>query len=64
MRRYQMSLDDVVEYEDDDEDDENEAIADIETQVDYWGEDSLTENQQALYRGYITFQQYMKLENE
>ena len=59
-----MSLDDVVEYEDDDEDDENEAIADIETQVDYWGEDSLTENQQALYRGYITFQQYMKLENE
>ena len=52
---YKMSLDEIDEYE------EREIIA---AQVDYWGEESLTENQQALYRGYITFQKYMALEND
>ena len=41
---------------------EEEYLKDIGDQVDYYGEESLTENQQALYRGNITYQQYEELE--
>ncbi len=41
---------------------EEEYLKEIGEQADHYGEESLTENQQALYRGYITYQQYDELE--
>ena len=41
-----------------------DLIRELAEQADFWGMESLTENQQALLNGYITQQQYHKLESE